>query len=165
MAYSPDKKKKAREFYVFKRQSMPTIALALGVKVTALRRWKREALARSDDWDAARSGHLVAGQGLEAIVAATIEDFVILTQATIEDIKEAKGQPDVRVKQLVALADAMTKAVAAAGRLTPRISELGVAQDVLKRLADFVSGEYPQHGDAFLEILEPFGAEIAKVYS
>ena len=165
MAYSADDKKKAREYYIFKRQAMPTIAQALGVPVTTIRRWKRAALKHSDDWDVARSGHLVAGQGLEAIVAATIEDFIILTQATIEDIKKAEGQPDVRVKQLVALADAMTKAVAAAGRLTPRISELGVAQDVLKRLAEFVSGEYPQHAEAFLEILEPFGAEIAKVYS
>ena len=165
MAYNPDQKKKARERYVFKRQSLPTIALALGIPLATIRRWKREALGHSDNWDVAKSGNLVAGQGLESVVASTIEDFVMLTQATIEDIKVAKGQPDVRVKQLVALADAMTKAVSAAGRLTPKISELGVAQDVLERLSKFVAGNHPQHADAFLEILEPFAEEIAAAYS
>jgi transposase-like protein len=166
VAYSADQKKQARERYIFKRQSPPSIALALGVPATTIRRWKREALKRSDDWDMARTSHLVGGQGLDAVVAATVEDFVMLAQATIEDIKNAGDDGhDTKVKQLVALADATSKMVAAAGRLSPKISELGIAQDVLARLSAFVSGKYPQHADAFLEILEPFGAEISNVYS
>ena len=164
MAYTAIQKKKARECYIFKRQSPPTIGLALGIPATTIRRWKREALKHSDDWDLAKSAHMISGQGLDAVVSATIEDFVMLTQATIEDIKAAGDDHDIKVKQLVALADAMTKAVSAAGRLSPKISELGVAQDVLQRLSQFIAGDYPQHADAFLEILEPFGAEIAKVY-
>ena len=162
--YSPEQKKQARELYIFKRQSPPSIALTLGVPATTIRRWKREALNRSDDWDMARSSHLVAGQGLEGIVAATVEDFVMLSQSTIADIKKSDVEPETRVKQLVALADATSKMVSASGRLSPKISELGVAQDVLQRLSQFIAGEYPQHADAFLEILEPFGAEISKVY-
>lgn len=165
MAYTANQKKQAREFYIFKRQSVPTIALALTVPATTIRRWKREALKRSDDWDMARSSHLVAGQGLEGIVASTVEDFVMLSQSTIADIKNSDVGPETRVKQLVALADATSKMVSASGRLSPKISELGVAQDVLQRLSQFVAGDFPQHADAFLEILEPFGAEIATVYT
>ncbi len=165
MAYSNDLRKKAREAYIFKRQAPQTIALALGVPASTIRRWKKEALCHSDDWDVAKNAHLIAGQGLDGIISATIEDFVILSQATIDDIKNADADPATRVKLLVALADAMTKAVSAAGRLTPKISELGVAQDVLRRLSEFVGENHPHHADAFLEILEPFAAEIARAYS
>ena len=164
MAYSADKKKTARELFIFKRQALPTIALALGVPVSTIRRWKRQALDLSDNWEVMRSGHLIAGQGLEAILSSTIEDFVIASQDTIREIKATSGDPDKKVRQLVSLADAMSKAVSSVARLAPKISELGVAQDVLKRLADFVAADHPHHADAFLEILEPFGAEIAKAY-
>ena len=164
MAYSPQLKKQARERYIFKRQSMPTISLALAVRASTIRRWKRDALSHMDDWDIARSAHMIAGQGLEAVVAATVEDFVILSQATIEDIKASGADSETKVKQLAALADAITKTVSAASRLAPKLSELGIAQDVLKRLSEFVSSEYPQHADAFLEILEPFGVELVKAY-
>lgn len=165
MAYTHKQKRDARDRYVFKRQAIMSIAHAIGVTASTIRRWKREALARHDDWDQLRKAMLVSGQGLESVVASTMEEFVLLTKSTIEDIKVAKTDHVTRVKELVALADAMTKAVSAAGRLTPKLSELGIAQDVLKRLSEFIAGEYPQHADAFLEILEPFGAEIAKAYS
>lgn len=164
MAYTAEQRKKAREAYVFKRQSPPTISLAIGVPATTIRRWKSDALKHGDDWGVARSANLIAGQGLEAVVMATIEDFVMLTHATMEDIKSSPADVDIKVKQLVSLADAMTKAVAAAGRVTPKISELGVAQDVLQRLTAFVAENFPHHADAFLEILEPFGLEIVGAY-
>ena len=165
MAYTADQRKKAREASVFKRQSPPTISLAIGVPPTTIRRWKSDALRKGDDWGVARSANLIAGQGLEAVVMTVVEDFVMLTHASMDDIKGSTSDVDTKVKQLASLADSMTKAVAAAARVTPKISELGVAQDVLQRMSSFVAENYPQHADAFLEILEPFGHEIVGAYS
>lgn len=165
MAYTADQKRKAREAYVFKRQSPPTISLAIGVPATTIRRWKSNALKKGDDWNVMRSSNMIAGQGLEAVVMAVVENFVIHTQASLDDINNNTGDVDIKVKQLASLADSMTKAVAAAKKVTPKISELGVAQDVLKRQSVFIAENYPQHADAFLEILEPFGLEIVGAYS
>lgn len=166
MAHGADKKREARKAYVFQRQSMPTISLTLGVSVATLGRWKKDAKSRGDDWDVARSAHMIAGDGLEAVVAAVVEDFVVLFQASIEQLKNDDQMPaDHRVKHMAALSDAFNKMVAAAGRVSPKISELGVANDVIKRLAEFIRAHYPQHAAAFLEILEPFGDAIVEAYS
>lgn len=164
MAYSAAQKKKARHGYVFERLALATIAVTLGVPLSTVRRWKREASARSDDWDVARSAHLIGGQGLESVIGSTVEDFALMAQATMEKMKSTKYEPDEIVKMMASLADSTNKMIAASGRLTPKISQLGVAQDVLQRLTNFVQEDFPHHADAFLEILEPFGYELAKAY-
>jgi hypothetical protein len=165
MAQNEDKKRQARKRYIYERQSVPTIRLALGVSESSVRRWKRDAKAAGDDWDVARSATMLAGDGLESVVAAVVEDFVILFQATVEQIKSAENMDaGARVKLMASLSDAFNKMVASAGRVAPKISELGVANDVLQRMAAFVQENYPQHGEAFVEILEPFGEQLAGVY-
>lgn len=69
-----------------------------------------------------------------------------------------------RVKLMATLSDAFNKTVAAASRSAPKLSELGVAYDVLKRLAEFVSRKNPEQADVILEILGPFGDYLAEVY-
>ena len=166
MGHAEDKKKLARRRYVFERQSMPTIALLISVSETTIRRWKKAAKDAGDDWDVARSAHMIAGQGLEAVVSAVVEDVVILTQSTIDAIKaDEQIGAESKVKLITSLADSMNKMVAAAGRAAPKVSELGVAQDVLKRLAGFIREHHPKHAEAFLEVLEPFGEHLIEVYS
>ena len=165
MAAGAEKKRQARRRYIFDRQSIPTIAVALGVSQSSISRWKRDAKTKGDDWSAARSAHMVAGQGLEAVVSDVVEEFVTLFQATIEDIKTSeKLDASDRVKLMASLSDAFNKMVASAGRVAPKISELGVANDVLMRLADFVHADFPQHNNAFGEILQPFGEKLTEVY-
>ena len=65
---------------------------------------------------------------------------------------------------MASLSDAFNKMVASAGRVAPKISELGVANDVLQRQAEFIREFYPQHAAAFLEIIEPFGERLVEVY-
>lgn len=159
-----DLKREARRRYVIERQALPTIAAAIGVSEGTVSRWKRAALASGDDWQGRRQAHLVAGEGLESVVAATVEDFVMLAQATIVALKGQEDAPEKRAQTLASLADAMGKMVSAAGRLAPKTSELGVAQDVIRRLGKFIAEHHPEHATAFLEILEPFGAELAEAY-
>lgn len=165
MSHGDKTKRDARRAFVFQRQSLPTISLALTVSEATLRRWKREAKERGDDWDVARAANTIAGEGMEAIVAAVIEDFVVLYQATIEGLK---GDPNVapaeRVKLMASLADAFHKMISASGRVSPKISELGIAMDVLKRLGDFIRKDHPAQAGAFLELLEPFGLHLSEAY-
>lgn len=166
MTTGDDKKRQARKDFVFGRQSIPTIALSLGVSESTVRRWKRDAKATGNDWDIARSSAMVAGEGMEAAVSNLIEEFVVQFQVALEQTKTEEGIPaGERVKLLTSLGDAFNKMVSSAGRVAPKISELGVAHDVLQRLAEFIAAEYPQHSDAFLEVLEPFGERLVEAYS
>lgn len=165
MTHEPDKKREVRRRYVFDRQALPTISIAVDVSEHTLRRWKRDASSRGDDWDVARGANTIAGEGLDRLIIEVVQDYVTVHQATIEDLR---SEPDMKAadkaKILAALADSFNKTISAAGRISPKISELGVAMDVLKRLADFISSQHPAHAPALLEIIEPFGQTLAEVY-
>ena len=169
MAHAPELKRQARQRYVVERMALPAIEAAIGVKASTLSQWKRAALSSGDDWEQARKAHLVAGEGLESIMSATAERFVTLASAQMDRIDEfVRANPDYPPNEIVgmlsSLSDAMTKAVSAAGRLAPRMSQLGVAEDVLRRQSAFIEQRYPQHAEAFVEILAPFGRELAEAY-
>ena len=166
MAYNADKRRDARKAFVHDRQALATIATMLGIPDSTLRRWKRDAKAEGDDWDAQRSASTIAGGGLEQLVGQVIEDYVIAHQATLEALKTSTDiSPIEKAKVLASLADAFNKTVSSAGRISPKISELGVAMDVLKRLGDFIAQRYPQHAPALLEVIEPFGTTLAEAYA
>ena len=164
MAHDAATRREARAKYVYDRFTLPQIALAVGASEPTVRRWKSDARSDGDDWDQARIASTMAGQGLERIVAQVVQDYVVQHQATIHQLKEAVLEPGDKAKILAALADSFNKTVSAAGRLTPKISELGVAMDVLDRLAKYVSARRPEAAETLLEVLEPFGAELSRVY-
>ncbi len=165
MSYSAEIKRRARRNYVFDRFAIPTISKTLNVPEVTLRRWKAAAKADGDDWDRARAANMVSGEGFESAALDLIERFVIQFQATINSLEADDTIPPAdRAKIMTSLGDSFNKTMASAGRIAPKISELSVASDVLRRMADFVKTHYPQHGDAFLEVLEPFGSHIAEVY-
>ncbi|KZL25661.1 DUF1804 family protein [Pseudovibrio sp. Ad37] len=160
-----DQKRLARRLFVLDRQAIPTVAFSIGVSESTLRRWKKDAATGGDNWDAARSANALAGEGLEAVVTSVVEDFVSMFQATIEQIKASENiDPPEKVKLMASLSDAFNKMVASAGRVAPKLSELGVAQDVLQRFAEFIRKHHPDHAQTFLEVLEPFGEYLAEVY-
>lgn len=166
MAHDRDKRREARRRYVFDRQALPVVALATKVSEATLRRWKADAKASGDDWDVARSANAVAGEGLERLIVDVVQDYVVVHQATIEDLRASRDISAMdKAKILAGLADSFNKTVNAAGRVSPKISELGVAMDVLKRFAEFVTREHPAVAPALLEVLEPFGQRLGEVYS
>lgn len=166
MARDLETRRKARAEYVYKRLPGALIAVQLRISEATFARWKRAAKEAGDDWDMARAANTIAGQGLEAVVSHVVEDFTVMAQALLDEIKQNHGlTPGDKVKYLTSLADAMQKMVASAGKLAPKISELGVAQDVLRRLLDFVRAEFPQHAAAILEIIQPFGDHLVEAYT
>lgn len=166
MASDLDTRRKARSDYVYRRMSLSTIALTLNVSQATIGRWKKAAKEDGDDWDMARSAAVIAGEGLDTVVSSVVEDFVIMAQALLDEVKNNKDlNIDQKIKHMVALGDAMVKVTASAGKLAPKISELGVAQSVVRHLIEFVQEQFPQHISVVQEILVPFGDRIASAFS
>lgn len=165
MSVRDDARRKARGDYIYRRMTGATIALAYGISEATFGRWKKAAKEDGDDWDKARTASVIAGEGIEAVVSSVVEDFMIMAQALLDDIRDGDLDTSAKVGHLVALADAMTKMTSAARKLAPKISELGVAQDVMGHLLDFVRQNFPQHAAAILEIIEPFGERLAGLYT
>ncbi|WP_439604271.1 DUF1804 family protein, partial [Shinella sp.] len=90
MASDQDTRRKARADYVYRRMSLSTIAVTLNVGQATVGRWKRAAKEDGDDWDMARTAAVIAGEGLDTVVSTVVEDFVIMAQALLEEIKEGK---------------------------------------------------------------------------
>ncbi|NTT88254.1 DUF1804 family protein [Tabrizicola fusiformis] len=158
-------KRKARSDYVYRRMMQSTIAAAYGISEATVGRWKKAAKEKGDDWDTARTAHVIAGEGVEVVVSTVVEDFMIQAQAILDEIKNGQHTTQEKVGMLVSLSDAMTKMAAAAKRFAPKVSELGVAQDVMAKLLEFVRENFPQHSATILEIIEPFGEHLAGTYT
>ena len=165
MSNRDDLKRKVRSDYVFRRMMQSTIAAAYGISEATVGRWKKSAKDAGDDWDKARTAHVIAGEGMEAVVSTVVEDFLIQAQAILDEIKDGNHSTQEKVGMLVSLSDAMTKMTSSARKLAPKISELGVAQDVMGKLLDFVKENFPQHAHVILEIIEPFGERLAEIYT
>ncbi len=166
MAHSRETRATARSLYVHQRHAIPTIAVTLNVAAGTIARWKADARGRGDDWDIARSAATMAGEGFEKLVSDAVEGFTVMFQATMEQIQSAEDlAPSDKAKMMASLADSFNKMINSAGRASPNLSRLGIATEVLQRLAEFVREQFPMHQDAFLQILEPFGLELAKAYA
>ncbi len=162
---SDEVRRKARAHYVYRRMMQSTIAVTLGISEATVGRWKKAAKEAGDDWDKARSAHVMAGEGVETVVSTVVEDFMIQAQSILDEIKDGDHTAQEKVTMLVALSDAMTKMAASAKRFAPKVSELGVAQDVMAKLLEFVREEFPHHAAAILEIIEPFGERLSEIYT
>ena len=165
MSSRDDLRRKARSDYVYRRMTLATIAVAYSIHEATVGRWKKAAKEDGDDWDKARTASVIAGEGVEAVVSSVVEDFMIQAQAILEEIKVGEHSTKEKVDMLVSLSDAMTKMAASAKRFAPKISELGVAQDVMAKLLEFVRENFPQHATAILEIIEPFGERLSEIYA
>lgn len=171
MAADSDKKRQARSEYIYKRKTHAMIGLSVGVSANTISRWKRAAKAIGDDWDTARAAHMIAGEGLDAVITTVVEEFMIMAQSAIDELKadalkeKVDQMPiDKRITMMTSLADAMTKMTASAGKLAPKVSELGVAQDVIRRLIEFVKEHAPEHAPVLLQIAEPFSEYLVEAY-
>ena len=67
-------------------------------------------------------------------------------------------------KLLASLSDAFTKTVAANAKVMPETSKLATAIEVLELFGEVVKERYPQHLQAYVELVEPLGVEIEKKY-
>ncbi|MDX8386353.1 MAG: DUF1804 family protein [Gallionella sp.] len=165
MAYDNATRQAVRASYVFDQLSLEATAAKHGISRPTLRSWKRASKNMGDDWDKARAAQLISDDGIEDVVRQTLVIVVQQVQATVLDIK---GNPDlsspVKVEMLAKLANAYHKLICVSKRMMPETDKFAVATDVVNRMAEFIRIKYPKHAHAFLEVLEPFGEELAKAY-
>lgn len=163
MAHPRETRDGVRRAYVFDRQSLEVAAAIHGVSYGTARRWKQAAEAAGDSWDKAQAAQLLAGGGIEDVARQVLSGLVTQFQATMEAVQvDTEIKPAAKVQMLASLADAYNKTVSASKRVLPETSSLATAMEVLQRLATFIRECFPQHVQAFAEILEPFGEVIAK---
>ncbi|OHX21230.1 DUF1804 family protein [Chromobacterium sphagni] len=165
MAHTPETRDKVRRLYVFDRISLEVAAMQCGVSMSAASRWKRESADTGDDWDKVRAAALLAGDGIESIARAALAGFMTQYQATMDALTANDQIPaEKKVAMLASLADSFNKTIAASKRVLPETSQLATAMEVVQRMATFIRDKYPKHANAFVEVLEPFGEELAKWY-
>ncbi len=91
-----------------------------------------------------------------------LADYVVQHKTLMDAISTGDMPAAAKVDMLASLADSFNKTVAASKRVLPETSELATALSVLDKLGVYIRDHYPQHGPAFLEVLEPFGTVLAK---
>jgi hypothetical protein len=135
-----------------------------GVPLPTARTWFRTARDEGDDWDAfQKASMVVAGGGIEQALGRIIAAALLRCEAMLEAATTAEDPMD-GVKAMAVLGDTVSKLRAASKGMMPEADRLGVAMDSIKRLAEFIRANYPQHQAAFAEILGPFGDELARAY-
>lgn len=166
MAHPPEKRLALRTEYI---GGLPLEAAADKVDVPygTARNWYREAKAAGDDWDKFKAASLiVAGGGIEQAMGRIIAAGLMRCEALLEklDDPENKIPPAEAVKAMATLGDTVAKLRASGKTLMPEADKLGIAMDVLKRLAAYIQENHPQQAGAFGELLSPFGQELARAY-
>lgn len=168
MAHPKETRDKLRRLYIFDQQPIETAALQCNVPIGTARRWKSDALDSGDDWDKFRAAQILAGGSMEDLARQMLAGFLLQYQTAMEALNANDGEEKLtamsRVNMLASLADSYNKTVAASRRVLPETSQLATAMEVVQLLAGFIRDRYPQHAAAFVDVLEPFGEELAKRY-
>lgn len=165
MAYSDDVRTAVRSAFVHKGMSLQAACDFNGVPYETGRSWKRKAKSAGDDWDIAKAAKNISQSGAQALTASIIEDFIVLFQSTIAELQSDKKLTSIQKAESISrLADAYTKTVKSAGNSNPSLSKLAIAMDLIKCQFDFIQSEFPQHINAFVEILEPFGEVVNREF-
>lgn len=171
MAHSAETRTRVRTAYVRQRLDLKTAAAAHGVGYGTARRWRAEAEEAGDDWDRARAAARMADGCLGDLTYEVLEQFALLFQATIEELRApvAEGDeprnPIATAEALAKLADAYTKTVKAAGKVDGKMAELSVALRTLELFTAYLRERRPELLGVFADVLEPFGARLSEEFS
>lgn len=160
MAHNPDIKVKLRAAYI---GGLPLEAAAdkVGVPLATARNWFRAARDAGDDWDAFQAASLVvSGGGIEQALGRIIAAALLRCEKLLEATEA--GNPEEAVKAMGTLGDTISKLRAASKGMMPETDRLGMAMQLLKDLSEFIRVNHPRRLQDFAEILEAFGARLAK---
>lgn len=165
MAHPPEAKRAVRDAYVIDKLELAQAAAKAEVPFDTARKWKASAAAAGDDWDKSRAAHSLTSSGAGTIAQLVLHDFLIMYQATVEGVKETNTMPvKDKAETLSRLADAFQKTMSAVAKAAPDLGRFAVATELMGDLAEFVARDFPQHRPALVEVLEPFGAFVARKY-
>lgn len=167
MAYSKELRNKAFDLYVSERLPLILVAERMGLPFRTLARWKQTAQRTGADWDRARAARALTLEGIKSAAAIVLEDYLIQHKATLDGLRAAGDEvgPLQRAEVLSRLTDSFHKAMAAHAKLSPELSRLAVAMDVMQKFSDFLRVRHPQHVEIFLGVLDAFGEELSHAYS
>jgi transposase len=164
MAKPAEVRAKVRKHYVFDRLSLEQAAKLTSVTYSTAKRWKIKAQETGDDWDKLKSASALAGGDIEQLSQQILTEMLVQFNSVLELIKSDDKMPAVqRVELLSSLMDNIHKSMSAMRRFLPETNALAIGMTVLRGLAEFVQNRFPQHGAAFVEILEPFGDELGRI--
>ena len=164
MAKSEETRALLRKHYVFDRLSLEQAARLADVSYTTAKRWKERAAESGDDWDKVRTAAVLAGGSVEQLSQQILTEMLVQFNAVLEMVKADEKMPaTTRVELLTSLMDNIHKSLAALRRFMPEVNGLAVGMRIVRGLAEFIQERFPQHGAAFVEILEPFGDVLPKL--
>lgn len=165
MAHPNEKKTQLRNLFVFQRLPMDTAAKKAGVPPPTAKRWKLEAKAAGDDWDTSRSAVAMGDESFSNLSRQLLEDYLVQHQAVMKMLREDHELSALQRSEILASAsDSFNKTMSSFKRLSPELNRQAIALDVMQRMVAFAQTKFPQHMPAIIELLEPFGEEIAKAY-
>lgn len=165
MAHPPEMRSNVRAAYI-SGLDLEMAAGKAGVPYPTARRWKADAQAEGDDWDKFRRVSLiVAGGEIEQAMGRVLAATLLRAEATLEHLNTAESLDPLEATRAVAsLMDSINKGYSVGQRLMPQTSKLSIASDVLQRFAEFIAKRKPALASEFIEQVEAFGEELAKVY-
>ncbi len=165
MAHPHERRKQLRGMYVYKRLPMEAACNSLKLAKSTGVRWKAEARAEGDDWDTARAAVAMGDESFSQLSRELLDDYLVQHQAMMEALRKDKNLSAAqRASILASASDSFNKTMASFKKLAPEINRHAIALDTLQRLASFAQQRYPKHVGALLEMLEPFGGELAKAF-
>ncbi|MGJ7611824.1 MULTISPECIES: DUF1804 family protein [unclassified Variovorax] len=163
MAHGTEKRSQLRGLYVYQRLPMETACGKVGVPRSTANRWKAEAAAGGDDWDSVRAAVAMGDDTFSTLGRRLLEDYLVQHQATMDLLRDAKDMSAMdRAQTLASMSDSFNKTMASFKKLSPELNKQSIQLDVLRLFATFAQRRYPQHVPALLDMLEPFGEELAK---
>lgn len=163
MAHASEKRTQLRGLYVYQRLPMETACKKVGVPRSTGNRWKQEAADKGDDWETVRTAIALGDDNFSTLSKKLLEDYLVQHQATMDQLRDATDMSARdRAETLASMSDSFNKTMASFKRLAPDLNKQAVQLDVLQRLVSFAQGRFPQHLGAMVELLEPFGEELAK---
>lgn len=158
-------REEARALYVHGNLRLPAIGEKLSIPLRTLYRYKDQARSAGDDWEDARLSALIAGMGYQATVSQVLEGLLRQAQTVMHNLHEdPKLTAEQRMNLLAKLAYAMNMARKSAEALNPKISKLTVGLEVLSLLTRYIRDQHPDQAAVFLDILQPFGADLRRRY-
>lgn len=168
MAHGDGARADLRKAYIYDRLELPAAADKVGISLSTARRWKSDADVDGDDWEKARTAARLAGDGRQSVAEMILNDYLILHQSCIEDVKASTTiDPLKKAEVLSRLADAFNKTMAAVGKASPELSRLAVATDVIQRLAAFIKRKKPtvEVLEFLIDTLEEFTVELSRDFA
>ncbi len=163
MAHPTEKRTQLRGLYVYQRLAMETACKQLDVPRSTANRWKQDAFDKGDDWDTTRAAVGLGDENFSTLSKRLLEDYLVQHQATMDQLRDATNMSArERADTLASMSDSFNKTMISFKRLSPELNKQAVQLDVLQRLVSFAQAQFPQHLTAMVELLEPFGQELAK---